>query len=341
MYASAGHIGGWTIATQGLYQKAFGVFGTDLSSNNFKSYAHLQPGIGFSKISFTTTNKTWFNTYFGITTNSILYTTTDNDSPSIGVLGITTGSTTSPDSFNDYNYVTPLAHMLSKYAKSLFATSTSSNASGTQIYGESADIPYGINRGTVIDVLGNINMVYSTINCRGKTNHSTDTGIQFFTNGQGISGVNNTYPRYSITCGGFRKNFAAVSWDVFWSNISNWTSDATLKTNITLLSNLPKYDLLFDKLRPCRYQYINGESQRYHTGFIAQDIVTGLEESGLTTKDLAAVCLDHTDSNEGVWFMRRDELVALNTDQIQRLKSRVTSLEARIQELEGRLNERS
>lgn len=111
---------------------------------------------------------------------------------------------------------------------------------------------------------------------------------------------------------------------------SNDISDIRMKKNISLYDD--RYDVLFDNLIPCRYKYINGESDRFHTGFIAQEVVQALEDSGLTTKDFAAVCQESI-GEDGIWYLRRDEFIALNTWQIQKLKARVTELENKIAEL--------
>ena len=103
-----------------------------------------------------------------------------------------------------------------------------------------------------------------------------------------------------------------------------------MKKNISLYDD--RYDVLFDNLIPCRYKYINGESDRFHTGFIAQEVVQALEDSGLTTKDFAAVCQESI-GEDGIWYLRRDEFIALNTWQIQKLRARVTDLENKITEL--------
>ena len=110
----------------------------------------------------------------------------------------------------------------------------------------------------------------------------------------------------------------------------NNISDIRMKKNISLYDD--RYDVLFDNLIPCRYKYINGESDRFHTGFIAQEVVQALEDSGLTTKDFAAVCQENI-GEDGIWYLRRDEFIALNTWQIQKLKARVTELENKIAEL--------
>lgn len=125
-----------------------------------------------------------------------------------------------------------------------------------------------------------------------------------------------------------------------WSSIMNHvgatTSDARVKKDIEILNN--KYNTFFDTLQPKRYKYIDGTSNRYHTGFIAQEIVQALEDSGLNTLDFAAVMLEPDDDGP-VWRLRRDEFVALNTWQIQLLKPRVAAIEEKISQLEAELAE--
>lgn len=117
-------------------------------------------------------------------------------------------------------------------------------------------------------------------------------------------------------------------------NYENGASDSRLKNSV---EPLPKqYDLLFDSILPRRYKYNDGESGRYHTGFVAQEVVGALEHSGLTTKDFAAVCLDGASEDDGIWYLRRDEFVALNTWQIQLLKRRVSELESMVAKLQER-----
>lgn len=123
--------------------------------------------------------------------------------------------------------------------------------------------------------------------------------------------------------------YAAARW------YKNNYSDERLKTDIESLSD--KYEYLFDTLQPKRYKYINGTSSRYHTGFIAQEVMNSVNNAGLTSQDFAAACLEGVNGNEGYWFLRRDEFVALNTWQIQKAKARISELEARVAELEARI----
>lgn len=116
----------------------------------------------------------------------------------------------------------------------------------------------------------------------------------------------------------------------------NSTSDRRLKNSIEMLDSV--YSAFFDKLNPVRYKYNDGTSKRYHTGFIAQEVVSALENSGLTTQDFAGVMLNNPGTEEECWYLRRDEFVALNTWQIQKLKPRVSKLEETILDYEARIS---
>jgi hypothetical protein len=125
-----------------------------------------------------------------------------------------------------------------------------------------------------------------------------------------------------------------------WANIvAAGAAHPASGSDFRIKKNIEQYDLryeqLFDSLQPCRYKYINGTSDRYHTGFIAQEVVDSLDNAGLTTQDFAAVMLEDPGEDGECWHLRRDEFVALNTWQIQKLKSRVSELEDKIAKLES------
>ena len=130
-----------------------------------------------------------------------------------------------------------------------------------------------------------------------------------------------------------KEKFASVTAQQYieWGTLTNITfdSDERLKNSIENFSN--EYDVFFDMLQPKRYKYNDGTSNRYHTGYIAQEVVKSLEESGLSTFDFAAVMLRYPGTEREKWQLRRDEFVALNTWQIQKLKARVAELENKIE----------
>ena len=113
--------------------------------------------------------------------------------------------------------------------------------------------------------------------------------------------------------------------------------ERSLKYDINKLDTA--YDKLFDNLIPTKYKYLHGTSGRYHTGFIAQEVVNAIESSGLTTQDFAGVMLagKREGEKESYWYLRRDEFIALNTWQIQMLKNRVAELENIISQLQQNL----
>lgn len=118
--------------------------------------------------------------------------------------------------------------------------------------------------------------------------------------------------------------------------VKNNQSDIRVKNSIEPFDE--RYERLFESLQPVRYKYNEGTSNRYHTGFIAQQVVESIEKAELTTKDFAAVVLNEPNTENECWFLRRDEFIALNTDQIQKLKPRVFALEQSILSYEPRLS---
>lgn len=119
----------------------------------------------------------------------------------------------------------------------------------------------------------------------------------------------------------------------YYNGIETSESDINVKNSISAYTS--EYEALFDNLQPCRYKYNHGTSDRYHTGFIAQEVVSAIESAGLTTQDFAGVVrLEEPNINGSEWLLRRDEFVALNTWQIQKAKVRIAELESRVAELE-------
>lgn len=87
--------------------------------------------------------------------------------------------------------------------------------------------------------------------------------------------------------------------------------------------DIAAYDALFDSLRPCRYKYNDGHSDRFHTGFIAQDVRAAVERAGLSTQDFAAYCAWEEDENKLTCGLRYEEFVALLVRQVQEIKKRM------------------
>lgn len=106
------------------------------------------------------------------------------------------------------------------------------------------------------------------------------------------------------------------------------TSDQQVKKDIEPLPDI--YSTLFDSLEPVRYKFIENSSDRYHTGFIAQDVLSAAEDAGLTSKDFAAYCSWEKDDGTQTSGLRYSEFIALCVNEIQKLKKRVTELEEKL-----------
>ncbi len=131
------------------------------------------------------------------------------------------------------------------------------------------------------------------------------------------------------------------------------TSDINLKKDFSEFND--KHDIFYDNLKPKLYKYIFGTSDRYHYGFITQDVEDALSKSELTTQEFGGVnimniseretefCNDEItdlENNETNYLLDKgiteqhnliySEFIALNTWQIQKLKKRVAELEAKL-----------
>lgn len=102
------------------------------------------------------------------------------------------------------------------------------------------------------------------------------------------------------------------------------TSDENKKNSIEDLSE--KYSILFDSLRPVRYKYNDGTSNRFHTGFISQEVEQALSTAELDSSEFAGFV--KTEDNE--YYLRYEEFIALAVNEIQSLKKQNTELERKL-----------
>ena len=169
-------------------------------------------------------------------------------------------------------------------------------------------------------------IVSSTFNTISNGNISMSIGVD-----------NEGDARGYIGCGGGTISFTQEQAQLYgtWLGTSSVaiTSDANKKHDIKYLSE--EYDTFFDNLTPRLFKYNDGTSDRFHAGFIAQEVETGIYNSSLTTKDFAGF-VKATSYNESEniseisCFLRYEEFIALNTWQIQKLKQRIGELESKI-----------
>lgn len=125
-----------------------------------------------------------------------------------------------------------------------------------------------------------------------------------------------------------------------WGEIYSWnstiqTSDLNEKTSIQ--TDLSKYDGFFDCLKPSSFKFINGQSGRRHIGFIAQEVERSMFDNGISDMEFAGFIRSPMQNEDGTeipgkytYGLRYGEFIPLCVDQIQRLKTRISELEAKI-----------
>ena len=105
-----------------------------------------------------------------------------------------------------------------------------------------------------------------------------------------------------------------------------YTSDKRMKKDINPFDK--RYENFFMDMMPSIYKLINGTSDRFHSGFISQEIEEALTRNNLTTKDFAGfIKYNDVETNEEKYALRYEEFIALNTHMIQKLYKRIDELE--------------
>ncbi len=144
---------------------------------------------------------------------------------------------------------------------------------------------------------------------------------------------------------------------------TSWSSDKNLKHSIEALNN--KYENFFNALNPVTFQYDLGDSQRYHIGYIAQDVENALHNSDLSTQDFAGIVIlpltereqefDETGTeardvkgsetnyllDKGIkqrYNLAYTEFIALNTHMIQKQGKIIEELKDEINSLQEQIN---
>jgi hypothetical protein len=232
----------------------------------------------------------------------------------------------------------PADKIISTSIKVVEVNSSSTTIKGTQLVGNNINVYYSNG-----DCTATISYSYASDDSTfcvledgslyAEAMHVTGRGIKMPHGSNATILLPNKLQRSYMNSG--EERIEECSWKNLISTINNSTSDSRAKNSIESLPE--QYDIFFDQLKPKRYKYNDGTSGRYHTGYIAQEVVEALENSGLSTTDFAAVMLENPSTDDEVWRLRRDEFVALNTWQIQKLKSRIDELEKKIEELTNKM----
>lgn len=122
-------------------------------------------------------------------------------------------------------------------------------------------------------------------------------------------------------------------WKAVYATSSTITSsDRNEKNSIESLKD--NYEIFFNNLRPVRYKFNQNDSNRYHVGFISQEVEEALAIANIPTTDFAGFVSYHKEDGQLGYGLRYEEFIALNTSEILKLKARINLLEEKISQLE-------
>ena len=85
-----------------------------------------------------------------------------------------------------------------------------------------------------------------------------------------------------------------------------------------------RYSVLFDNIEPVRFKYNNGQSDRYHTGFILDELKSAMDVAGIDSSEFAAYCVSNPQTGEG--GIRYEEIIALLVKEVQTLKKEIKEI---------------
>ena len=119
---------------------------------------------------------------------------------------------------------------------------------------------------------------------------------------------------------------------VYASTGAVYTSDRNQKNSI---EDLPeKYLEMFDLLQPKRFKLNNGTSDRYHIGYIAQEVEDAMASTGIDSREFGGLVKDKDENGNDVYMLRYDEFDAIRDAKIKRLETENNDLKTRVETLE-------
>lgn len=164
---------------------------------------------------------------------------------------------------------------------------------------------------------------------------ATKESINLIVKGKGIGYGGEDFSPYDSSAGNVTLGDSARLWEaVYAASGSIITSDRNMKNSIEY-DGLERYLALLKELKPCRFKYNDGTSDRYHMGLISQDVGEALEAVGLSSQEFGGYVVGKDKDGNDRYLLRYDEFMPINTMAIQRLLERVAVLEEKVKELGG------
>ena len=129
---------------------------------------------------------------------------------------------------------------------------------------------------------------------------------------------------------------------IYAVNTTISSSDRKVKTDIQYDMD-PRYDDLWDRLKPCTGKFVNGTSGRTHMFLISQDVEEAIEDAGLTSLDFAAFIKSPVEKEDGtteyVYGLRYEEFIPLMIHEMKKSEDEIKTLKEEVAALKAALNQ--
>ena len=112
---------------------------------------------------------------------------------------------------------------------------------------------------------------------------------------------------------------------VYASSGTVQTSDRYLKHDIEPMPE--KYTDMIDRLASVRYKYNDGTSNRYHTGFIAQDVKEAMDDMGIDSTEFGGWVADVDENSNPIYMLRYEEFIGILWNRVRELTEKIKTLE--------------
>lgn len=113
--------------------------------------------------------------------------------------------------------------------------------------------------------------------------------------------------------------------DIWCTNGALNGSDENIKNSIEELPE--KYLVFIDNVIPRRFKFNDGTSNRYHTGFIAQNVKEAMDTAGISDLEFAGWAKDVDADGNDTYALRYTEFLAPMLAKIRQLEARIKELE--------------
>ena len=218
--------------------------------------------------------------------------------------------------------------------------SDTTNIDGTKI--ETGTVTASTLRGGTVQLLNGLGDIAGTLNLSSATsagyavelNSNAAMRIRAASGNLYLQGGYGSFVNISSTifCGGanlapagdgyYSCGTAGYRWtDIYSQNAEIQTSDINDKTDVETLPQ--KYLDMMDNITPLRYKLIDGQSGRYHVGFVAQEVEAAMAAAGVDSIEFGGFVKDKDDHGNDIYMLRYGEFIAILWAKIKALEAKI------------------